>query len=373
METSNVQEHTSKRPPSPVTPPGETVAEVQPPPKANLPGIVAAWAIDAALWSYMVLVAYKIIWQKLIEGERYGNFSWGATGWCLLAGALCAGLLLLTRCSVGRAVMGLIPRDPEKPFFREPFVHLGLVTVALTFVAGLFITEVSLREFFSPAGLGGAKRIFGALLSPNWSIFEQALFAGIETIYMAFIATTLSIPFAFVLSLPAARNLMKGSPWSMGFYSLIRFVMNTSRSIEPLVWAIIFSVWVGIGPFAGMLALWLHSIASLAKLYSEQIENIDDGPVEAMKATGAHPVQVIWYGVIPQVVLPWLSFTIYRWDINVRMATIIGLVGGGGIGTMLMQYQGLAKWNEVGLLVIVIAVIVWAMDWSSSRIREAIK
>ena len=122
-----------------------------------------------------------------------------------------------------------------------------------------------------------------------------------------------------------------------------------------------------------MLALWVHSIASLTKLYSEQIESIDEGLVEATAATGAHPIQVIWFGVVPQILIPFMSFTIYRWDINVRMATIIGLVGGGGIGTLLMQYQGMAMWHEVGLLVIMIALIVWFMDFLSSKIRESIK
>ena len=103
-----------------------------------------------------------------------------------------------------------------------------------------------------------------------------------------------------------------------------------------------------------------------------QIENVDRGPIEAIEATGANWVQVVWYAVVPQVMLPYLSFTIYRWDINIRMATIIGLVGGGGIGTLLIQYQGLAKWNEVGTMVITIALVVWIMDYQSARIREAI-
>jgi phosphonate transport system permease protein len=115
-----------------------------------------------------------------------------------------------------------------------------------------------------------------------------------------------------------------------------------------------------------------HSIAALGKLYSEQIEGIDEGLVEAITTTGASFIQIVWFGVVPQIILPFLSFTIYRWDINVRMATIIGLVGGGGIGTLLMQYQGLAKWNEVGLIVIMIAIVVWIMDYISAKIREAI-
>jgi len=121
-----------------------------------------------------------------------------------------------------------------------------------------------------------------------------------------------------------------------------------------------------------MLALLIHTIASNAKLYSEAIESIEEGPVEAISATGANKLQVIWYAVIPQIILPFLSFTIYRWDINVRVATIIGLVGGGGIGTMLIQYQGLAQWHEVGLIVIMIALVVWIMDYISTKIRQAI-
>lgn len=293
--------------------------------------------------------------------------------YCLGFGSLMAIAFFMTPASIGRAIQGILPKVEGRPLIKEPYYHLILLIVLLTFIAGLDISQVSMREFFSQAGLLGAKRIFGALLNPNFAIFDIALFAAIETIYMAFIATSLALPFAFLIGFIAARNLMDGSFLGRIVYTLTRFFLNISRSIEPLVWAIIFSVWVGIGPFAGMLALWLHSVSSLSKLYSEQIENISDGPIEAMKATGAHPIQVVWFGVVPQIILPYLSFTIYRWDINVRMATVIGLVGGGGIGTLLMQYQGLAKWNEVGLLAITIAVIVWFMDWASSKIRMSIK
>lgn len=335
--------------------------------------VIAALTLDILLWAYTILVCHKIIWQKVILAERYSNFSWNQPLMALGMGAIVALALFFTKLSIGRATKGLYNLDENKSVLKEPFTFLGYFILFITFIAGLFISQVSLREFFSEAGLLGAKRIFTALLNPNFGIIEEAVFAAIETIYMAFIATLIALPFAFTLGFFAARNLMASSPVFFALYNLTRFFLNITRSIEPLVWAIIFSVWVGIGPFAGMLALCLHSVSSLAKLYSEQIENISDGPIEAMTATGAHPIQVIWFGVVPQIILPYLSFTIYRWDINVRMATVIGLVGGGGIGTMLMQYQGLAKWNEVGLLAITIAVIVWVMDWSSSRIREAIK
>ena len=146
-----------------------------------------------------------------------------------------------------------------------------------------------------------------------------------------------------------------------------------TRSVEALVWAIIFSVWVGIGPFAGMLALMIHSIASLTKQYSEMVETVYEGPIEGVQSCGANKLQMIWFAIVPQVVLPYISFTVYRWDINVRMATIIGLVGGGGIGTMLIKYQGQAMWPEVGTIIVVIAAVVWIMDQASAYIREALK
>lgn len=333
----------------------------------------AAFMIDWFLWTYTVLTAYKIVYQKIILALRYPEFSWNQPIYALALGLFLTAVLFATKLSIGRASTGVMVRDENKAVTKEPFFVLGMLILALTFVAGIFISQISITEFLSESGLNGARRIFTALFQPNFAILDQALFAAVETIFMAFIATAVALPVAFILAFFAARNLMKSSQLTLAIYGLVRFFLNLSRSIEPLVWAIIFSVWVGIGPFAGMLALCLHSVSSLAKLYSEQIENIEDGPIEAITATGANTIQVIWYGVVPQVVLPYLSFTIYRWDINVRMATVIGLVGGGGIGTMLMQYQGLAKWNEVGLLVIIIAAIVWLMDYASSKIREAIK
>ncbi len=339
----------------------------------NMKKVVSALAIDTFFWSYALLVSHKILYEKVIMNVRYPEFSWNQPLSALGIGFAVSLLLFFTSVSLGRAFQGLYEFDENETMLNKPFALWGYFIIFITFIAGLHMSQVSMREFLSDSGLEGARRIFTALFNPNWNILEDALFAAIETIYMAFIATAFAIPVAFIMGFFAARNLMSSNRLMFSFYSLTRFVLNMSRSIEPLVWAIIFSVWVGIGPFSGMLALCLHSVASLAKLYSEQIESIGEGPIEAMTATGAHPIQVIWYGVVPQIVLPYLSYTIYRWDINVRMATVIGLVGGGGIGTMLMQYQGLAKWNEVGMLVIVIAAIVWFMDWASSKIREAIK
>lgn len=155
-------------------------------------------------------------------------------------------------------------------------------------------------------------------------------------------------------------------------YYVARTIFNTLRSIEPLVMVIVFAVWVGIGAFAGSLALATHTIAALAKLYSEQVESISEGPIEAVKASGATRVQTIAYAVLPQVVPPYISFTLYRWDINVRMSTIIGFAGGGGIGFVLQQNIRFLSYEAASVNMLAIAIVVASMDYLSSRIRERI-
>ena len=153
-------------------------------------------------------------------------------------------------------------------------------------------------------------------------------------------------------------------------YNVTRTILNALRSIEPLIMGIVFVIWVGIGPFAGVLALALHSIASLGKLYSEQIESIDSGPIEALQSTGANQLQTIMYAVLPQIIPPYISFTMYRWDINVRMSTIIGFVGGGGIGFLLQQQINLLRYRDAGVAVLAIAIVVSVLDYASAAIRE---
>jgi len=298
----------------------------------------------------------------------------------LLVGGLLVGLLWSSiRTSPGRMAVAqttpLLRGDAPKPaggFWRTWHGRAVLYALALTLGLGLRITQVDPYALFSSEGLAGAGRIFRALVQPNLAIAGVVFDKMVETIFVALMATVAAVPVAFVLSFAAARNLSRHSAGAMALYSLVRFLANLTRSIEPVLWAIIFSVWVSFGPFGGMLALFVHSVASLIKLYSEQIESVDTGPIEAIEATGAGRLQTIWYAVVPQVVLPYLSYTIYRWDINVRMATIIGLVGGGGVGELLMQYFGLGRYNEVGTIVLFITAVVWTMDWLSAKVREAI-
>ncbi len=159
-------------------------------------------------------------------------------------------------------------------------------------------------------------------------------------------------------------------PIGLAVYTVTRTILNTLRSIEALVMAIVFVIAVGIGPFAGVMALGLHTIVSLAKLYSEQVESILPGPLEAIEATGANRLQTIVYAVIPQIIPPYISYTMYRWDINVRMSTIIGFVGGGGIGFLLQQNINLLNYRAASAQMLAIAIVVATMDYISSTLRE---
>ncbi len=255
----------------------------------------------------------------------------------------------------------------ERKFFRTVSGWFISILLFLTMIVGWIIVEVNLPDFFQ--GIKNTKGILSGLFSPNLANLIPMLSALAETIYLALLATIFAIPFAFILSFMAARNLMPNSFLGNLIYIVIRTIATFFRSVEAVIWAIIFCVWVGIGPFAGMLALMIHSIAALTKLYSEQIENINPGPVEAIKGTGASTLQIWMYAVIPQIVSPYLAFTIYRWDINVRMATIVGFVGGGGIGLALQQEQQLLRWHNVGLIIWLIAIVIWIMDMISGRIR----
>ncbi|MGC8873809.1 MAG: phosphonate ABC transporter, permease protein PhnE [Chloroflexia bacterium] len=193
-----------------------------------------------------------------------------------------------------------------------------------------------------------------------------------ETIALAFLATVLAVVFALPISLLAARNLM-WSHWSTrAVYYLVRTVLNVVRSIETLIWAIVFGVWVGLGPFAGTLALLFHSIAALGKLYSEAIEGIDPGPIEAVRATGATWPQVVVYAVWPQFAPSFLAFTLFRWDINVRMSTVIGLVSNAGLGFLIVQWIRLSRYNAMATSIIAIVLVVAALDYASAALRRRI-
>jgi phosphonate transport system permease protein len=309
--------------------------------------------IEYAFWLYIIAC---MAWLLL----RLASFTL-PVGAILLSPIVPVFILLLLNASLAAKILGF-------PDVRKFWKYEAGFAIILSIVMAWVIVEIRPLAFFTQISNTGA--ILKGIFSPNTAKMVPMLAALVETIYLALMATVLAIPFAFVLSFFAAKNLMYDSFWGKIAYILIRTLSTIFRSIEAIVWAIIFVVWVGIGPFAGMLALWIHSIAALIKLYSEQIENIDPGPMEAIKATGASTLQVWRYAVAPQILAPYLAFTIYRWDINVRMATIVGFVGGGGIGLALYQEQQMLSWRNVGLIMWLIALVVWVMDMFSGYIRE---
>lgn len=223
------------------------------------------------------------------------------------------------------------------------------------------IWEVQARQLLS---------VGEAQLSAEFTLAVEKM---IETIIIGMMATLFGVILSIPISFLAARNLMSENFFTKTVYYFVRTILNIVRSIEPLIWAIIATIVVGLGPFAGIIALTVHSIAALAKMYSEAIESIDQGPIEAIQATGANWTQTIVYAVIPQIIPPFVSFTIYRWDINIRMSTVIGFVGGGGIGFLLQQWIRLLDYRAAGIAVWFIAITVMILDYVSAEIREKYK
>ncbi len=150
----------------------------------------------------------------------------------------------------------------------------------------------------------------------------------------------------------------------------MRTTFNVTRSIEPLILVLVAAAWVGAGPFAGVLALALNNIPNLGKLFSESIEEIDNGPVEAISSTGANRLQSLMFAIVPQLVPPFLAFILYQWDINIRMSTVIGFVGGGGIGQQFRIWVGLNQYAAAGAAIWAIVFMVWSMDYLSAKARE---
>ncbi len=325
--------------------------------------------ISVPLAALVSFAAARNIMYRLTArwGRSLGSFVLGAAGalagWWLVSSllgeatsqvldvelirGLVSPVLILAGLFVGGLVGSRIAR------LAEPHPE-GLTSKALLALFGL--------------GLGGlgawmlASLVSMVLFGASWSVFQREygpwhlVVLGVGAVAGAFYAVSRSAEEQFAIGKVV--------------YGVVRFVLNATRSIEPFVWALIFVTWFRLGPFPGMVALMVHSVAALGKLYSEQIESIDPGPLEAVRASGATELQTVAYAVVPQIIPPFISFTIYRWDINVRMSTIIGLVGGGGIGQMLFQFQNLAQWRQVSVAVILIVAVVMTLDNVSAKIRE---
>jgi phosphonate ABC transporter permease subunit PhnE len=204
----------------------------------------------------------------------------------------------------------------------------------------------------------------------NETFWDGALGLMVVTIFLGIMGTVFAMIIAVPLSFLGARNIMAGHPVTAAIYVFVRLLFTVIRSIDVLIVVIIGAIIFGLGSAAGVFGLAFHNIGVMGKLYSEAIEGIDPGPVEAITATGGNRIQVVWTAVLPQLFNPFVSFTIYRLDANVRLAPIIGLVGGGGIGTMLFQNINLLRYPQAGTIILLIVITVATMDFLSAQIRK---
>ncbi len=196
----------------------------------------------------------------------------------------------------------------------------------------------------------------------DWRIYLGEM---LVTVHIAVWGTLLAVLAAVPLGLAASANVTPA--W---IHQLVRRLMDACRAINEMVVALLFIVAVGLGPFAGVLALFVHTTGTLAKLFSEAVEAIEPRPGEGIRATGAHPLAEIVYGVIPQVLPLWLSFTLYRFESNVRSASVVGMVGAGGIGVVLFEVIRGFQYAQTCAVLIILVVSVSLIDLLSARLRK---
>ena len=274
--------------------------------------------------------------------------------------------------SRGLPVPAELRRNPLTDWRRLTTIAVILVVLYI----GFKITDVDVSRANPEYAFGVLKK----LVSFDWSVlapqnefetfWDGALGLMIVTIFLGIMGTALAMVIAIPLSFLGARNIMAGHPITNAIYVVIRLAFTIIRSIDVLIVVIVMVILFGLGNAAGVFGLAFHNIGVMGKLYSEAIEGIDAGPLEAITATGANRFQVIWTAVLPQLFNPFVSFSIYRLDTNVRLAPILGLVGGGGIGVALFQNIQLLRYPQAGTIIFLIVITVAAMDFISAQIRK---
>jgi phosphonate transport system permease protein len=235
--------------------------------------------------------------------------------------------------------------------------------VALVVLAWL-VYDTGVDPVALARGLPWMLDFFRRMIPPDLAVLPSALLGALRTIEIALLGTAVAAGLALPLGFLSARNV---APPAV-FYPA-RAVLNFFRSIDTLVYALVFVAAVGLGPFPGVLAVIAYTTTSLAKLYSESIEGIDPGPVDAITATGATRLQILRYGVLPQVLPLFLSYILYRLETNIRAATVLGFVGAGGIGFYLQTYLRMIDYPAASTVLLVTVLMVMAVDWTSTRIR----
>jgi phosphonate transport system permease protein len=198
----------------------------------------------------------------------------------------------------------------------------------------------------------------------DWKLYVKEM---LVTIQIAIWGTLLAIVFAVPFGLLSSSNIVK--PW---VYQPVRRLMDAFRAINEMVFALLFIVAVGLGPFAGVMALFVHTTGTLAKLFSEAVEAVDRRPVEGIRVTGSHPIAEIIFGIIPQVLPLWVSYILYRFESNVRSASVVGMVGAGGIGVVLFEVIRGFEYQQTCAVLIILVVSVSIIDVISSYLRRLV-
>jgi len=262
--------------------------------------------------------------------------------------------------------------EAERLRNRERGRNLGLVAVLLVVTAFTWNrTGFDLGALFQNSHY--VLRVLSGFTHPDFSaLVDPILVKTLETIYIAVLGTVLGAVMAIPVSFLAAGNLMRRNALGTAVYFAVRMALSIIRGVPTLVWAIVYVVAIGIGPFPGVLAVTTFSVGLIGKLFSEAIEAVDWGQVDALTATGANPIQVVLHGVLPQVTPYMVAHVIYTFEVNIHSSTYLGLVGAGGLGLILEQYVGLFLYPDLAMWLIVVVIMTTAIDYSSAAIRRRI-
>ncbi|MCC6729779.1 MAG: phosphonate ABC transporter, permease protein PhnE [Chthonomonadales bacterium] len=246
--------------------------------------------------------------------------------------------------------------------------NLGRAVVALV-IAGVVWWALRGSEFDAARlteGLGRARQYLGQMFPPDWSVLGKAGRAVVVTLQMAIVGTVLGAAGALPVSFLAART----PALPRAFSSAVKTLLNVLRAVPPLIYALLFVYMVGLGPFPGALGIAVGSFVMLAKLFAEALESVHPAPVEAVKAVGGDPAQVFAYGMLPQALPLFVSQTLYAWELNIGAATILGVVGAGGIGFELVAAINYFQWPQVCTYVLVLVAMVLVADAVSYHLRK---
>jgi len=243
-----------------------------------------------------------------------------------------------------------------------------VVAVLVAVAASFAYLAVDFRGLFTAEGLHAMLRFVVEFFPPDVSpaFVRQAGVAMLQTLAVSVLGTLVAMAAGALLALPAAGRLGATAKWGA------RFALNFLRSMPELVWAALMVLAAGLGPFAGTLALALHTTGVLGRLFAESLENAAPAPEVALRELGAGPVARFVYGTLPQVAPQCVGYTLYRWEMNIRMATIMGVVGAGGLGQMLYFHVSLFQQAQVATVLAAMIVLVVASDVASGRARRAI-